>query len=84
MPGLLPKPIPKIKICRLSQEDLIRNISKKFIQQQNYILTKQINQNEIKQAIYQMENNKSPGIDGIPIEFYKQFYEYIKHDLLQL
>ena len=31
-----------------------------------------------------MENNKSPGIDGIPIEFYKQFYEYIKHDLLQL
>ena len=80
MPGLL----PKIKICKLSQEDLIRNISKKFIQQQNDILIKQINQNKIKQAIFQMENSKSPGIDGIPIEFYKQFYEYIKHDLLQL
>ena len=25
-----------------------------------------------------MENGKSPGIDGIPIEFYKEFIEIIK------
>ena len=31
-----------------------------------------------------MENDKSPGIDGIPIEFYKNFYEIIEKDLLQL
>ena len=56
----------------------------KVTQQQNEILTKQINVNEIKQAIFQMENQKSPGIDGIPIEYYKEFYEYLKDDLLQL
>ena len=28
-----------------------------------------------------MENDKSPGVDGLPIEFYKKFFEKIKHDL---
>ena len=31
-----------------------------------------------------MENNKSPGIDGIPIKFYKEFLAHIENDLLQL
>ena len=31
-----------------------------------------------------MENNKSPRIDGIPIEFYKEFLTRIENDLLQL
>ena len=31
-----------------------------------------------------MENGTSPGIDGLPIEFYKSHYEIIKNDLLEL
>ena len=31
-----------------------------------------------------MENGKSPGINALPIEFYKSFYELIKIDLLHL
>ena len=31
-----------------------------------------------------MENEKSPGADGIPIEFYKEFYQTLENDLLQL
>ena len=31
-----------------------------------------------------MENDKSPGIDSIPIEFYKTFYETLENDLIQL
>ena len=29
-----------------------------------------------------MENDKSPGIDGIPIEFYKESYVLLAKDLL--
>ena len=50
----------------------------------NEQLTKSINKNETKQAIYQMENDKSPGIDGIPVEFYKTFYDTLENDLIQL
>ena len=50
----------------------------------NKKLTQQITFAELKTAIFQLENGKSPGIDGIPIEFYKSYYEYIKNDLLQL
>ena len=52
--------------------------------EQNENLTKQINKNELKQAIYQMQNDKTPGIDGIPAEFYKTFYETLENDLIQL
>ena len=31
-----------------------------------------------------MKNGKSPGIDGLPIEFYKVQYEMITNNLLQL
>ena len=31
-----------------------------------------------------MENSKSPGIDSLPIEFYKPQYEITKTDLLKL
>lgn len=31
-----------------------------------------------------MQNEKSPGIDVIPTEFYKQIYQVFKHVLLQL
>ena len=31
-----------------------------------------------------MENNKSPGIDRVTIEFYKEFLAHIENDLLQL
>ena len=52
--------------------------------EQNEYLTKLIIKNELKQAIYQMQNDKSPGIDGIPVEFYKTFYETLENDLIQL
>ena len=48
----------------------------------NEQLTKSINKNELKQAIYQMENDKSPGIDGIPVEFYKTFYDTLENNFI--
>ena len=31
-----------------------------------------------------MENEKSPGIDGTPVEFNKTFYDVLENDLLQI
>ena len=44
-------------------------------------LQKEIDTSEITQAITEMKNGKSPGVDGIPIEFYKKFIEILKKDL---
>jgi hypothetical protein len=39
---------------------------------------------EIHEAIFQMEHNKAPGPDGFPVEFYQQFWDIIKSDLMAL
>ena len=37
---------------------------------------------EIQNCIKTFKNNKSPGTDGLPIEFYKIFWNKIKEPLL--
>jgi hypothetical protein len=39
---------------------------------------------EVREAIFDMETNKAPGPDGIPAEFYQKFWHVIKHDLLTM
>ena len=45
------------------------------------MLTEVITLGEIEKVIENTSNNKSPGIDGIPYEFYKIFWETIKNEL---
>ena len=74
----------KQKNCEATQNELLNNIPKLVQTDQNRQLTKPINKNELQRAINQMKNEKSPGIDGIPIEFHKTFYKLLENDLLQL
>lgn len=39
---------------------------------------------EIKNAVFGIKHNKAAGPDGLPIEFYQEFWEDIKHDLKEL
>lgn len=66
------------------QEELFTPIQPKINNYHNQKLTQEITLTELENAVFQMENAKSPGIDGLPIEFYKTQYELIKNDLLQL
>ena len=66
------------------QEKLLNPLKAKITNEDNKKLTQQITFAELKTATFKLENGKSPGIDGIPIEFYKSYYEYIKNDLLKL
>ena len=44
-------------------------------------LEKPISQEEMLQALKGMQNDKSPGLDGFPAEFYKFFWQDIKNCL---
>ncbi len=47
-------------------------------------MSKEISELEIKNAIKDCPNNKAPGADGFPIEFYKVFWGQIKHIIVKL
>ncbi|KAK1692257.1 hypothetical protein QYE76_008954 [Lolium multiflorum] len=53
-------------------------------QEENNILVAEFTEKEVKDAIFQMELNKSPGPDGFPAEFYQTFWEVIKDDLMSM
>ena len=48
------------------------------------MLIKRLDIDDIFQALNSTENKKSPGLDGLPYEFYKTYWELIKEDLLQI
>ena len=50
----------------------------------NAILVAPFTEKEVFEAISQMENNKAPGPDGFPVEFYKKCWHIIKGDLLPM
>jgi hypothetical protein len=52
--------------------------------EENEILTVVFTEKEVWDAIFQMEQNKSPGPDGFPAEFYQRFWRIIKDDLMAL
>ena len=47
-------------------------------------LEEPISLDEIKKSIKDQNNNKTPGIDGIPADFYKVFAELLAEDLLEV
>jgi hypothetical protein len=51
---------------------------------ENSLLIVDFSMEEIRNVIFQMEHNKSPGLDGFPAEFYQYFWEVIKTDLMVL
>ena len=53
-------------------------------EEENNHLTAPYTEEEVKKAVFQMEHNKAPGPDGFPAEFYQNFWEVIKSDLLEL
>jgi hypothetical protein len=48
------------------------------------VLVEKNSEEEVKKTIFQMEHNKSPGLDGFPAEFYQVFWDVIKGDLMAL
>ena len=51
---------------------------------ENEILCAPFSEQEVKKAVFEIEHNKAPGLDGFPAEFYQFLWETIKGDLMQL
>ena len=66
------------KTNRKTQDKLLRNIQKKITQEQKEKLDAPITIDEIKTAIFQIKPGKSPGLDGIPAEFYQEYWNIVK------
>jgi hypothetical protein len=43
--------------------------------EENGLLTATYSEEEVKKAVFQMEHNKAPGLDGFPAEFYQIFWD---------
>ena len=61
------------------QQKLLGNIKTKLSKEAKTDLDKPITEDEIKDAIDKLPLGKSPGIDGFPVEFYKEYWHKIKH-----
>ena len=65
-------------------ENFLKNIVvPKLNEEQRYICSEQITINEIKQILCDMPRNKTPGNDGLPIEFYIKFINLLRPMLIQ-
>ena len=58
------------------------NLPSRMPQEANDELMSEIDLDEIEKSIKMMQINKSPGEDGLPIEFYRTFWNYIKNHLI--
>ena len=66
------------------QKEMLWKISKTVSPQNKQVCEEPLTIQEIKKAISTLENNKSPGNDGLTGEFYKAFAYILQDDLLQL
>jgi hypothetical protein len=51
---------------------------------ENDLLISPFTEDEIRKALFQMEHNKAPGLDGFPAEFYQVLWSTVKDDLVAL
>ena len=66
------------KVNNRIQERLLSNIKTKLSEEKRTNLDKPFTEKEIETAINNLPKGKSPGLDGFPIEFYKEYWHKLK------
>ena len=74
---------PDTETCQ-EERNFFLNHTFTFPAEQEWNLTCQITTNEVKGVIDNTKNGKSPGIDGLPYEFYKEFREELAGELADI
>ena len=60
------------------QEKLLSNVDHKLTDQQKCMLDEELRPKEIQQAVYELNDAKSTGIDSFTAEFYKKFWPLLQ------
>ena len=66
------------KVNSTTQTKLLRNIKKKITTAHKAMLDAPFTKEEIRQAVKEMNINKSPGLDGIPAEFFQTYWHILE------
>ena len=74
----------KTDVSLEDQNFFIQKIDKTLTSNQKEILDKQIELNELKDALFQCQREKTAGYDGLPYEFYQTFWHIIGEDFLNV
>ena len=61
-----------------TQDKLLKLIKNKLTKEQRETLDARLQDEEIEKAVFQLNKDKSPGLDGLPAEFYQQYWFLIK------
>eukprot|EP00253_Pinus_taeda_P021304 PITA_21304 len=64
--------------------ELLQYLPKGITQGINESLNREIEEEEIRKAIWTLQPDKSPGPDGFPINFYRDYWQLIKKDLAKM
>ncbi|KAL7853093.1 hypothetical protein SRHO_G00188780 [Serrasalmus rhombeus] len=56
----------------------------RITQQSATLLDAELSLGELHEALQGMENGRAPGIDGLPVEFYKAFWSVLGQDVLEV
>ena len=74
----------KEKVEEGLQKWFLQFIDKKVTDEMGVELNKEINNNEIYEAVKSLNQNKSPGIDGIPSDFYLKYWDIVGEEVSQI
>lgn len=66
------------------RSDILESIQRTITKEENKLLERNIEESEVWEAIKSLSDNKSPGIDGLPIELYKLIWPEIKKEMTEI
>jgi hypothetical protein len=64
-------------------ETQVDNINQVSVEENN-LLIRSFTEEEVREAVFQMEHNKASGPDGFPAKFYQAYWDIIKEDLMAM
>jgi len=50
----------------------------------NHNLSRPVSKEEVSEVINEMQSGKAPGPDGFDVDFFKAYWETVKHDILEV